>query len=367
MHTNLSAAAILRRLRPIGILLIAGTIYMPPARPQAAGTASIQGTVTDQTGAVVQNAAVTITDNATAVKHNTTTGADGLYSFPNIPVGVYTLDVIAPGFQHYTQANIVLEVGSSISVNAALSIGAADQHVEVKAEGLALQTEDSSFKQTIDQQTVTEMPQWTSDDSPHYSFRRLNVGSSRRLYRQQILLSDHLRLDRRRHGQHNHVAAGWRRQQRLHGQRQSSVSVSRRCQSIQRRVHRVERVQWSTHWRLGQRRHPLWNEPLSRISLRVHSQQLHQCHKLLLHLEGHTAPEPVWRHLRRPDSERQALRLCRISTHSGKTISGGNPGPCTDCGKSRRRFLRYRRAELHIKWKISSTGRSTDRREAGQR
>jgi hypothetical protein len=158
MHTNFSAAAILRRLRPIGILLIAGTIYMPPARPQAAGTASIQGTVTDQTGAVVQNAAVTITDNATAVKHNTATGADGLYSFPNIPVGVYTLDVIAPGFQHYTQANIVLEVGSSISVNAALSIGAADQHVEVKAEGLALQTEDSSFKQTIDQQTVTEMP-----------------------------------------------------------------------------------------------------------------------------------------------------------------------------------------------------------------
>jgi hypothetical protein len=66
--------------------------------------------------------------------------------------------VSAPGFEHYTQARIVLEVGSSISVNVNLTVGATDQRVEVLANGIALQTEDPSFKQTIDQKTLTELP-----------------------------------------------------------------------------------------------------------------------------------------------------------------------------------------------------------------
>ena len=52
----------------------------------------------------------------------------------------------------------MLEVGSSIAVNPKLSVGAADVQVQVEAEGLALQTEDPTFKQTIDQNEVSEMP-----------------------------------------------------------------------------------------------------------------------------------------------------------------------------------------------------------------
>ncbi len=95
---------------------------------------------------------------ATAVQHKTTSGADGLYSFPNIPIGVYTLDVAASGFEHYSQAGIVLEVGSSININVAMTVGQAAQRVEVQANGIALQTEDPSFKQTIDEKTLTELP-----------------------------------------------------------------------------------------------------------------------------------------------------------------------------------------------------------------
>jgi hypothetical protein len=145
------------RLGVAGIWLFAA-VLLPAANAQTAGTGSIQGTVADQTGAILQNATVTIINTATAVQHKTTSGADGLYSFPNVAIGVYTLDVSASGFEHYSQAGIDLEVGSSIAINVGMTVGTTDQKVVVHANGIALQTEDPSFKQTIDQKTLTELP-----------------------------------------------------------------------------------------------------------------------------------------------------------------------------------------------------------------
>jgi hypothetical protein len=125
---------------------------------QLAGTGNIQGTVTDSTGAVIPNAAVTLTDQATQVKRTAVSNSAGAYLFPGIPIGTYNLQVAAPGFKTYEQTGIVLEVGSNIAVNAGLQIGSADVKVEVQAEALALQTEDATFKQTIDNTEVNEMP-----------------------------------------------------------------------------------------------------------------------------------------------------------------------------------------------------------------
>ena len=128
------------------------------AAAQIAGTGNIQGTVTDSTGAVVPQASVTLTSEATHVSHKTTSDNAGVYLFPGVPVGRYNLSVTATGFKTYQQVGIVLEVGSSIAVNASLQVGTAEMKVEVQAEGLSLQTEDPTFKQTIDQQAVSEMP-----------------------------------------------------------------------------------------------------------------------------------------------------------------------------------------------------------------
>lgn len=125
---------------------------------QVAGTAAVQGTVQDATGAVIPGASVTITNVNTGVSQATKTDQSGVYSFPSLIVGTYNVTVGAQGFQNYQQRGIVLEVGSSIAVDAKLSVGAASQTVQVEAQGLALQTEDSSFKQTIDQTDITEMP-----------------------------------------------------------------------------------------------------------------------------------------------------------------------------------------------------------------
>ena len=125
---------------------------------QVAGTGNIQGSVADPTGAMIPGAKVTLTNTATQVTRDVTTDSSGLYVYPNIPIGTYTVSVTAPGFKSYQQSNVVLEVGSSIAVNAKMQLGTADQKVEVTTDQLALQTEDVSFKQTIDQATVTEMP-----------------------------------------------------------------------------------------------------------------------------------------------------------------------------------------------------------------
>ncbi len=124
---------------------------------QAAGTASIQGTVTDQTGASVAGATVTLTQTATGTSRATTTDGSGVYALPNVPVGPYSLNVGASGFQTYTQTG-VLEVGNNISVDPHLKVGSASEHVEVQASGVALETESSTFKQVIDQARITELP-----------------------------------------------------------------------------------------------------------------------------------------------------------------------------------------------------------------
>ena len=143
---------------PVLPLAAAALLLPSTAYAQAAGAGNIQGTVTDPSGAVVPGATVTVVEASTRTSKTAVTDSAGAYTFPNLVVGSYSITVAATGFQTYTSAGNVLEVGSSISVNPKMTVGTSDQKVEVYAEGLALQTEDATFKQTIDSQTLTEMP-----------------------------------------------------------------------------------------------------------------------------------------------------------------------------------------------------------------
>jgi hypothetical protein len=133
-------------------------LFVADGNAQTAGTGNMQGVVTDSTGALIPNAIVTAINVATQVKHTVTTDGSGLYSFPNLPIGTYTVEAAAAGFGRYKESSIVLDVGSSIAVNPIMRVGGTNQTIEVQAAGLALQTEDSSLKQTIDENTLTEMP-----------------------------------------------------------------------------------------------------------------------------------------------------------------------------------------------------------------
>jgi hypothetical protein len=140
------------------IALGSALLFASQAPCQVAGTGNIQGTVSDSTGAVVPNASVVLTSEATHESRRTSSDTAGIYVFPGVPVGKYDLTARAPGFRTYSQVGIVLEVGSSIAINPGLVVGSAETKIEVQAEGLQLQTEDPTFKQTIDQNELTEMP-----------------------------------------------------------------------------------------------------------------------------------------------------------------------------------------------------------------
>jgi hypothetical protein len=143
-----------RRISVVALLILAACT----AYAQLAGTGTIQGTVTDSTGAVIPNATVTLTNTSSGTTQVTHSNNVGAFLFPNVQIANYTLKASASGFETFVQSNIVLEVGSNIAVNPKLAVGAADKTVEVHADALALQTEDTSYKQTIDKADVSEMP-----------------------------------------------------------------------------------------------------------------------------------------------------------------------------------------------------------------
>ncbi len=140
------------------LVLTFATCLAVNGNAQVGGSGNIQGTVTDATGAVIPNATVTLTSQTTQVSRTAKTDTAGDYVFPNLTPDTYSVTASLSGFQTFTSTGNVLEVGSSISINVKMTVGAQDQKVEVQAENLGLQTEDASFKQTIDSNTLTEMP-----------------------------------------------------------------------------------------------------------------------------------------------------------------------------------------------------------------
>jgi hypothetical protein len=151
---------IVQRLATVGqaLCLMVLLLTVCTLRAQVAGTGSIQGRVTDATGAILPGASVTIVNEQTQTTYKASASSSGDYSAPNLPVGTYSVTVKAPGFSTFTQKGNVLEVGSSIDIDAKMAVGGSETLVEVTANSLALQTEDVSFKQTIDESTVSEMP-----------------------------------------------------------------------------------------------------------------------------------------------------------------------------------------------------------------
>ena len=150
------------KMNPVDLCMLAFVfavlLFAAKATAQTTGAGSIQGTVRDSTGSLIAEAAVTLTEEETHVALTTKTNSTGSYAFPNINVGTYSVIVNAPGFDTYISTGNVLEVGSSIAINPKMTVGRAETKIEVRADGMALQTEDASFKQTVDGTEMTEMP-----------------------------------------------------------------------------------------------------------------------------------------------------------------------------------------------------------------
>ncbi|MHB1959965.1 MAG: TonB-dependent receptor, partial [Acidobacteriaceae bacterium] len=148
----------------LGILLawIAICLSTPAARAQF--RASIQGAVTDPTGAIVPGATVTLTDNSTNHASTTTTSGSGVYTFNALPPDRFTLTVTAPGFKKKTLSNVQILPEQANAVNVTLDLGQTTQTVTVSGSQAALlDTETATLSGTVDSNQIQHLPSFNRD------------------------------------------------------------------------------------------------------------------------------------------------------------------------------------------------------------
>jgi hypothetical protein len=147
-------------LLAVGVCL--SCLLGPAARPahgQAATTGTILGVVTDQTGAVVPDATVTITEVATGIKHTTKTDNAGRYEVLALPSNEAHMNVTISkqGFETYVSQDVIIDPSSHVQVNAILRVGSAQTEVTVTATSVQVNTQTGESSGVIAGEEVSEL------------------------------------------------------------------------------------------------------------------------------------------------------------------------------------------------------------------
>ncbi len=124
----------------------------------AQSTGSIQGVVTDASGAVLPNASLLITSPSTGQKQTVVTDGAGLYAAPSLQPGSYSIEAKAPGLQTTTVFNVKVEVSSTTRQDFSLSVANASQTVQIEAQTPVVETSSVTLGTVVDSKTVQEIP-----------------------------------------------------------------------------------------------------------------------------------------------------------------------------------------------------------------
>ena len=116
------------------------------------------GTVTDNTGALVANATVTATNQATNVKSTSTTNASGEYRFSNLLAGLYTVSATAAGFETTKVNNVQVVLSQTATQRIALKVGQVETTVEVTAAAPPIDTTTAQLETTYDLKQAADLP-----------------------------------------------------------------------------------------------------------------------------------------------------------------------------------------------------------------
>ena len=137
--------------------LIFGLFAVNRLRAQGA-TATIQGTVTDASGAAVPDSSVQIRNTGTGAVQNTTSDASGRYNIPDLPVGSYEVQAAKMGFSTVVHRGITLIVGQQVVVDFSLPVGQQTQTVTVEGEVTQVETTNASVGTAVTTQQMGALP-----------------------------------------------------------------------------------------------------------------------------------------------------------------------------------------------------------------
>jgi hypothetical protein len=147
------------------LFLAVAVVTAAPSFAQVSATTSVSGTVSDQTGAVVVGAEITLTDTSTNTSQTTTSNDVGRYIFPVVGPGVYNLSVNKTNFRVAKVDNQTVLVSTPLTLNVTLTPGAATETVEVTATGTVLQTTNATVGTVVERQELLTMPNLSRDVS----------------------------------------------------------------------------------------------------------------------------------------------------------------------------------------------------------
>jgi hypothetical protein len=151
---NVNGSRVIVSLLAALVLVLSGAFS---ARAQVT-TADVRGLVADDQGAAIAGAEVTITNVETSLSRTITTGNDGLYNFPELPIGGYTVRATHPGFKSSEETGIVLHANDSLVVNIGLKLGAVSETITVEASPIAVETTNGELSGLVQSGQVSELP-----------------------------------------------------------------------------------------------------------------------------------------------------------------------------------------------------------------
>src|ERR1700691_1374967 len=139
-------------------LLLLAALFILALAARAGVGGRISGTVKDASGAVVAKATVSITNSDTGVRQALTSDDNGAYSFLNVPVGRYLLEVSADGFRPYQRTGITIDANSALTMDAVLEVGGRSDAVTVIDNQLHVDIASTQIGEVITAAQMTAVP-----------------------------------------------------------------------------------------------------------------------------------------------------------------------------------------------------------------
>ncbi len=121
-------------------------------------TGRIGGTVVDSTGAVVPGATIECTNNQTGQVRTSQTNQDGIFEFPDLPIGEYSLVISKQGFERERRTPVPLITGQVVDLQITLKLGNVNQTVDVTAEAPLIQAASSTVQQSVTVRQMQDLP-----------------------------------------------------------------------------------------------------------------------------------------------------------------------------------------------------------------